>query len=264
MNEHLTKFSRNGLLIGAILIATEYLLFHLFYANADPDLWDERVPHKYIFYIEFVLVVMIFALVQLRQGLKEEISNNAKSFSDINLNIGRMFGFTIFAAGTYIVYHVLKARLLNEQVIFEFVDNNLYVRSQANPFAIINLVVYPIIQVFSYQGFLLNGLTSHFGYRTSTILTSLFYGYWFDDPIGGTAANLFFNAVYFESKNIFYPIVLAILINLVYAVAYLIAPEFWLLKAQAGEYNDELMKGLIFAIVGMPVVIPFLVKLLKR
>ena len=107
MDETTTKFSRNGLLTGGLLILTEFILLSLFYAKADPVLFDGTVPHKFIFYIEFVLVVIIFSIVRTSEGLYEEVAVNAKSLSDFNLNIGRMFGFGIFASGCYILYYLL-------------------------------------------------------------------------------------------------------------------------------------------------------------
>jgi hypothetical protein len=264
MDRQQTNFSKYGLIIGALLILTEYVLYYLFFSYANPDLWENKIPHKYYFYITFLIGTIILIVILFRQKLKEEITNNYENFSEFKINIGRVFGFAIFGLGTYIVYYILKARIFDEFVIFQFVDNNLYVNSASESFAVINQIAYPIILTFIYQGFLLSGLSKLIGYQKSTILTSVFYGYWSQSIIGGTALNLFMNHVFKESKNIFYPILLSIILNLTYTLGYIIKPEIWLLKADSPIYNDELIKGLILTVIGLPIVIPTMIKIFKK
>jgi hypothetical protein len=192
------------------------------------------------------------------------IKHNFQNYGDFKINIGKVFGVAIFGLGTYIICCVLKAKLFDEFVINPFVDNNLYVNSASKPFAIVNQIAYPIVLTFIYQGFLLSGLSKLIGYEKSTILTSVFYGYWFQSIIGGTALNLFMNHIFKESKNIFYPILLSVIINLTYTIGYTIKPEIWLLKADSPIYNDELIKGLILTAIGLPIVIPTLTKIFKK
>lgn len=258
MDKEQTAFSRHGLLIGVGLILTEYFLFSLFYSHSNPDLWESRIPHKFIFYITFLIGTIILIIVLCRQKLTDEITDNFHDYKDFKLNIGRLFGVSIFGLGTFIVYYVLKGTLFDEFVIYQFVDNNLYVNSASKPFAIINQIAYPIVLTFIYQGFLLSGLSKLIGYEKSTILTSIFYGYWSESIIGGTVLNLFMNHVFKQSNNIFYPILLSIIINLTYTVGYIIKPEIWLLKAASPSYIDELIKGIILTVIGLPIVIPTL------
>lgn len=264
MDKQQSHFSKYGLLIGVGLILTEYILFTLFYSYANPDLWENKIPHKYIFYITFIVGTIILIVILFRQKLIDEITDNLQNYSDLKLNIGRMFGIAIFGLGTYIIYSLLKAKLFDEFVVNQFVDNNLYVNSASKPFAIVNQIAYPIVLTFIYQGFLLSGLSKLIGYEKSTILTSVFYGYWFQSIIGGTVLNLFMNHVFKESKNIFYPILLSVIINLTYTVGYIIKPEIWLLKADSPIYTDELIKGLILTAIGLPVVIPTITKIFKK
>lgn len=264
MDRQQTNFSKYGLLIGAFLILAEYVLYYFFYSYANPDLWESKVPHKYYFYITFLIGTIILLITFFRQNLKEEITDNSENFSEFKINIGRVFGFAVFGLGAYIVYYILKARIFDEFVIFQFVDNNLYVNSALNPFAIVNQIAYPIIMTFIYQGFLLSGLSKLIGYQKSTILTSVFFGYWSQNIIGGTAFNLLMNYVFKESKNIFYPISLSIILNLIYTFGYVVKPEIWLLKADSPSYNDELIKGLILTVIGLPIVIPTLIKVFKK
>src|SRR5690606_28996243 len=148
-----------------------------------------------IFYITFLVGTIILIVILFRQKLTDEITENFKNYGDFKINIGRLFGIAIFGLGTYIIFYVLKAKLFDEFVINQFVDNNLYVSSASKPFAIINQIAYPIGLTFICQGFLLGGLTKYLGYEKSTILTSLFYGYWYQNIIGGTVLNLFMNHV---------------------------------------------------------------------
>ena len=140
----------------------------------------------------------------------------------------------------------------------------MYVSSAANPFSIINYIFYPIVISFVYQGFLLNGLSKQIGYEKATIITSLFYGYWTQNLIGAAAVNLFLNHTYKESKNIIIPIILSIAGNMLFLVGYLVKPEIWYLKADAPDYNSELFKGFLLSMVGLPVVVPTLIKAFKR
>lgn len=264
MDGQQTNFSKHGLLIGVGLILTEYISFSLFYSYVNPDLWEDKIPHKYIFYLTFLVGAIILIVILFRRKLFDEIRDNIQNFRELKLNIGRVFGIAIFGLGTYIVYCILKANLFDEYVIYQFVENNLHVSSASKPFAIVNQIVYPIVMTFIYQGFLLGGLSKLMGYKKSTILTSVFYGFWFQSIIGGTVLNLFLNHVYKESKNIFYPILLSVIINLTYTLVYLIKPEIWLLKADSPYYNDELLNGLILTAIGLPVVIPTLIKIFKK
>lgn len=263
MDKQQTNFSKYGLLIGVGLILTEYILFSLFYSYANPNLWGNKIPHKYIFYIIFLVGTIILTVILFRQKLIDEITDNLQNYGDFKINIGRAFGVAIFGLGTYIIYYVIKANLFDEFVINQFTDNNLYVSSALNPFAIVNQIVYPIVSTFIYQGFLFSGFSKLIGYEKSTIITSVFYGFWFQSIIGGTVLNLFMNHVFKESKNIFYPILLSVIINLTYTVGYIIKPEIWLLKTDSPIYNDELIKGLMLTAIGLPVVIPTLTKIFK-
>ena len=264
MDRQQTNYSKYGLLIGVLLVLTEYYSYSLFFSYANPDLWENKIPYKYYFYVTFLLGTIVLIVILFRQKLKDEITNNAENFGDFKNNIGRLFGIAIFGLGTYIIYYVLKARIFSEFAIFQFVDNNLFVRSASKPFAIITQIAYPIVLTFIYQGFLLCGLSKRIGYRKSTILISVFYGYWSQNIIGGTVLNLFMNHVFQGSKNIFYPILLSIILNLTYTVGYIIKPEIWLLKADSPSYNDELIKGLILTVIGLPIVVPTLTNIFKK
>lgn len=259
-----SNFSKYGLFIGAFLVLTEFLLHDLFFSYANPELWENRIPHKYYFYITFLIGTIILVVILFRQELKDEIMDNSLNFGEFKVNVGRLFGVAIFGLGTYIVYYILKAKVFDDFVIFQFIDDNLYVNSASKPFAIINQIAYPIILSFVYQGFLLSGLSKMIGYKKSTILTSAFYGFWSQNIIGGTVLNLFMNHIFKESKNIFYPIVLSIILNLTYTIGYIIKPEIWLLKADSPGYNDELIKGVLLTVIGLPIVIPVMMKIFRK
>ena len=263
MKDQTSQFSKNGLLLGALLIAIEYFLFMFFYAKADPELWNYGVPHKYIFYITFVPGTIVLIIVLLRQELKAEVIDRAKNVPDFKMNVGRVFGFAIFGLGSYIVYYVLKGQIFKELAIYKFVESNMDVNSAADPFAFVNAVFYSILSTFVYQGFLLNGVSKHIGYQKATMLTSLFYGYWYQDIIGATAFNLFMNHIFYETTNIAYPAVLSILISVAFLLGYLIKPDIWFLKADYPDYNEELFKGFLLSIGALPVVAPVLREVFK-
>ena len=106
---------------------------------------------------------------------------------------------------------------------------------------------------FIFQGFLLNGLTKEIGFNKSNVVTSLFYGFWFGDILGGTIYNLFLNQIYWKTKNIFYPGLVTAIMSIVFIMVYLIKDEIWLLKADFPEYNNEIIKGLLITIAMTPI-----------
>ncbi len=259
-----TNFSKHGLLMGVLLVLTEYILFSLFFSYANPDLWDNQIPHKFYFYITFLLGTLVLVSILLKPTLKNELAENAENFRDFKITVGKLFAFASFGLGTYILYHLLIANIFDDVLIFQFEENNLHVSSASKPFAILNQLLYPVVLAFIYQGFLLNGLSALIGYRKSTLVTSLFYGYWSQNLIGGAVFNLFLNHVFKESKNIFYPILLSIILSVSFTLIYSMKPEIWMLKALASDYNDEFVKGILLSVLALPIVIPTVLKIFKK
>jgi membrane protease YdiL (CAAX protease family) len=259
-----TNFSKRGIVIGVSLIIVEYILYRLLFSHYQGPEEHGGVPLKYDFYITFFLATVIMLAMVFRKDLKEEIIINSKQFNDFPRNIGYTLGLSIFSLGTFIVYGVVKARIFYELTIFPFIDNNLYVKTASSPFVLINQIAYPIVQTIIYQGFLLNGFTKQMGYHKATILTSLFCGYWFQNIIGGTIFNLFLNHVFKESKNIVYPMILSVAVNLLFSAGYMINPEMWYLNADMPHYNKELIMGLALTVIGIPIVIPVMQRIFSN
>ncbi len=253
MTEYSPTFSKQGTLIAACLLTAEYVLHTLFYSYANPDLWENTIPHKYILYITLLLAGVVAIVVVKRNEEQSEVAYNARNFADFRMNLLLTLGLAIFCVGTFILYNILKARLFNSTIIGPFVDNNLYVASASNGLNIINHIFYPVLMTFIFQGFLLNGITQEVGFRKANIITSLFYGFWFGDILGATIYNLFMNHVYEKSKNIFYPAALSVITNIVFVGAYILKDEIWFLKASAPEYYTEIVKGLITMIIMSPI-----------
>ncbi|MBL7860548.1 MAG: CPBP family intramembrane metalloprotease [Cyclobacteriaceae bacterium] len=184
---------------------------------------------------------------------QKELADNLNKFDDFKSNILLGLGLSIFSTGTFILINILKAKLFNSTVVSSFIDHNLYVSSASNWVNVINHVLYPILVTFIFQGFILNGLTKQIGFKKSSIVTSLFYGFWFGDILGGTIFSLFLNQIYWKTKNIFYPGLVTAIMNLGFILAYLIKNEIWLLKADSPDYNSEIVKGLLITIAMTPI-----------
>ncbi|HEY0656589.1 MAG TPA: CPBP family intramembrane glutamic endopeptidase [Chryseosolibacter sp.] len=247
-----SSFSKRGLLIGFGLLAAEYIIYHLFYAYVNPELWYDEIPHKYILYITLLLLSMVAFFVTSKDDNQEQVRRNISNFSGLQTNLLLVFGLSVFCIGTFILHNIAKAGIMNHTVIGPFVDHNLYVRSAANWMNVANQVLYPVLVIFIFQGFLLNGLAKEIGFKKASIATALFYGFWYDDILGGTIFNLFLNEVYWKSQNLFYPIVLCALANLAFLVAYIINNEIWLLRADQPEYYKETVKGVLITIAMAP------------
>ena len=255
-------FSKRGIVIGGALLVIEYITYSLFYSYANPDLWENVIPHKYILGITLFLGGVIAFIVASQDDNHKELAN-IKNFSAFNSTILTALGLSIFGTGTFILYNILKAKIFNSFVIGSFIDNNLYVHAASSWVNLLNQILYPILATFIFQGFLLNGLAREMGFKKSNIVTSIFYGYWFGDIIGGTIYNLFLNQVYYKTKNIFYPGLITAAMNLIANVAYLINDEMWLLKPHSPDYNDEIIKGILLTIVMIPIAFKVIREALK-
>jgi hypothetical protein len=245
-------------------LAAEYILFSLFYSYANPDVWVDKIPHRYILYITLLLVTAVAFVVVNREEKEKELVPNLKNFSGLKTDILVALGLSVFCTGTFILYHVIQAKLHNSPVISSFVDNNLYVLSASNWVNVINHILYPLFVTFVFQGFLLNGLTKQIGFRNSNVATSLFYGFWFGDIFGGTVFNLFQNLMYWKTKNIFYPGLMSVATSLVFILAYLIREEMWFLKADSPAYNGEIIKGVLIAVAMAPIAVKVVRQALKN
>jgi|GEM_PF-5138338 len=259
-----TNFAKWGIWLGVILIALEYFLSLFLFSYANPDAMGYGYPHKFLFYTFFLTASAILGIVLFRPALRDEIAEHAGRFDNFYENIVWMIGLSAFWHGTDIIYHIVKGNVMDEVVITWFVDNNLLVESASEPFSILNIFVYPAVIGFIYQGFLLAGVSKEAGFLKASIITSLFYGYLTGNMVGGAMMNIFLNEVYRESKNIFYPIVLSVIIDLIFTAAFIISPEAWVLKANHPDYNDELVKGIVMTIIGMPIVISLIKRIFQR
>jgi hypothetical protein len=248
-------FSKRGILIGVCLLTAEYIAYTLFYLYANPDLWENQMPHKYILYITLTMGTVVAFIVVNKEDMQKELADSINNFSDFTTNILLGLGLSVFCTGTFILHYIIKARLFNSAVISAFIDNNLYVYSASSWLNAINHILYSILVTFIFQGFLLNGLTKEIGFKKSNVVTSLFYGFWFGDILGGTIYNLFLNQIYWKTKNIFYPGLVTVIMSIVFIMAYLIKEEIWLLKADFPDYNGEIIKGLLITIVVAPIAI---------
>lgn len=251
--EYSPTFSKRGLLIGACLLTAEYLAYSLFYSYANPDIWENAIPHKYILYITVIIGTVVAFVIVNKDENQNELAGNIKCFDDFKSNILLGLGLSIFSTGTFILVNIIKTKLFNSTVVSSFIDHNLYVSSASNWLNIINHVLYPILVTFIFQGFILNGLTKEIGFKKSTVVTSLFYGFWFGDILGGTTYSLFLNQIYWKTKNIFYPGLVTVIMNLGFILAYSIRNEIWLLKAVSPDYNSEIIKGLLITIAMTPI-----------
>ncbi|MFZ6012488.1 MAG: hypothetical protein ACOYXT_19250 [Bacteroidota bacterium] len=198
---------------------------------------------------------MVAFVVVSKPEKQKELTDNFNNFNDFKLNILVALGLSIFSIGTFILYNIVKAKLFHSTVIGSFVDNNLYVFSATNWLNVINHILYPIFVTFIFQGFFLNGVTKEIGFKKANMVTSLFYGFWFGDILGGTIYNILLNQIYWKTKNIFYPGLVTAITNVVFILAYIIKDEIWLLKADAPDYNSEIVKGLLIAVAMAPVAI---------
>lgn len=248
-----TTFSKRGILIGCGFLTAEYIVYSLFYSYANPEIWENTIPHKYIFYITLLMLVAVALFVVNCEGSQDELAFNANKFDDLRSDILLAVGLSIFSIGTFILSGIAKTKLFNGSVVSSFIDHNLYVSSASNWLNVINQFLYPVLVTFIFQGYILNGLTKEIGFKKSSVAVSLFYGFWFGDILGGTIYCLFLNQVYWKTKNIFYPALLMVIVNLVFILVYMIKSEIWLLKAGFPDYNSEIAKGLFITAAMSPV-----------
>lgn len=256
-------FSKHGALIGAVLLIIEYVLATLFYSYANPELWNNKIPYKYELYLTLIIGSWIAFIVARRSEAQNELVENYKNFNGLKTNLFLTFGLIFFSYGTFIIQNVTLATLFNSEIIYPFVNFNLYVFGSSSLLNSFNYILYPFIVSFIFQGFLLNGISKMIGFHKANLATSIFYGFWFGNLIGGAVYCLLLNQLYWKSKNIFYPTVITIFSNVVVALFYLGKQEIWLLSAHAPDYHKSLPRGLLISIASIPFALTVLRRIIK-
>lgn len=253
-----SNFANNGLLVGAIFIASEYIIYTLAF-------WKLDMPYpKLSLYITFLFCIAMSIILYQRKGFVEMLFSHKISTLTLPKDILWCFLLYLTSMGSFILLNLIKANIYNQPEIIEFINHNEYVIEALNPYSLLNCFLYPVFMVFVYQGFLLNGLSKYMGFAKANWIVALFYGYWFGDIIGFTIICLFLNLIYIQSKNILYPILVLIIVNVIFSGLYTITKDNWILKASEMNYNEELLTGIVFTVLLIIASIPVVLKAINK
>src|SRR5688572_22849771 len=102
-----SHFSKNGIGTGSSLLVVQYVLFTLFYAYSNPELWTDEIPHKYILYMNLLIGCGIAFAVSINKKLQKEIGSHQSNFPEFKMMLAWSVAFSVFTYGTYLIYNIL-------------------------------------------------------------------------------------------------------------------------------------------------------------
>ncbi len=140
-SENANYFYKNGLLLFIAFYAAQYVFYELFYTYTNPYLWAGKIPHKYIAAFNVLLFAALYIIITKNKQLFEQIYYRFGIFPEFSNYFLWAGTATVFCHGTYIIQNILLAKIRGYDQIDEFIYNNLYVQSAADPFALLNTVI---------------------------------------------------------------------------------------------------------------------------